>query len=181
MLGFDLPAICFDGPEAELTRTENAQPAIFLTSWVALQLLEERVPDFAFQAAAGLSLGELTALAAAGVFTFRGRLANRAPTGPFHAGGVRADSRRAWPRCLAWTAEVCAPFAPQADVEMANLNCPGQIVISGETDKDRQSVRTGQSQRRQTRGAAAGGGRLPFASHGQRPTQSRGHAGRRRR
>jgi [acyl-carrier-protein] S-malonyltransferase len=70
ILGFDLARICFDGPEAELTRTENAQPAIFLTGWVALQLLKERAPGLSFQATAGLSLGELTALTAAGVFSF---------------------------------------------------------------------------------------------------------------
>src|ERR1700734_850790 len=61
ILGFDLPRLCFEGPEEELTRTENAQPGIFLTSWVAFQLLKERLPDLSFQATAGLSLGELTA------------------------------------------------------------------------------------------------------------------------
>src|ERR1022692_4337573 len=70
LLGFDLPAFCFHGPEAELTKTENAQPAIFLVSWLALQLLRERAPGFSFEAAAGLSLGELTALTAAGAFAF---------------------------------------------------------------------------------------------------------------
>src|SRR5580658_5569045 len=70
ILGFDLPAICFDGPEAELIRTDNAQPAIFLISWIALQLLKERLPGIAYQATAGLSLGELTACTAAGVFSF---------------------------------------------------------------------------------------------------------------
>src|SRR5437016_964350 len=69
-LGYYLSAICFNGPEAELTKTENAQPGIFLVSWVAFQLLKERVPGFDFQAAAGLSLGEFTALAAAGAMTF---------------------------------------------------------------------------------------------------------------
>src|SRR5271168_3627632 len=70
ILGFDLARICFDGPEEELTRTENAQPAIFLTSWAAFQLLKERKPDLPFHATAGLSLGELTALTAAGFFGF---------------------------------------------------------------------------------------------------------------
>ena len=65
-LGYDLAAICFHGPDAELTKTENAQPGIFLVSWVALQLLQERVPALKFEATAGLSLGEFTALTAAG-------------------------------------------------------------------------------------------------------------------
>src|SRR5687768_9526094 len=60
-VGYDLATICFSGPELELTRTENAQPGIFLTSLVAFELLKERVPSLAF-GAAGLSLGEFTAL-----------------------------------------------------------------------------------------------------------------------
>src|SRR5215471_3801924 len=69
-LGYDLAGICFNGPEAELTKTENAQPGIFLVSWVAFQLLKERLPTLSFQATAGLSLGEFTALAAAGAMSF---------------------------------------------------------------------------------------------------------------
>src|ERR1043166_4595872 len=69
-LGYDLASICFNGPEAELTKTENAQPGIFLVSWVAFELLREQVPDLKFEATVGLSLGEFTALAAAGVLTF---------------------------------------------------------------------------------------------------------------
>src|ERR1043165_7493793 len=69
-LGYDLASICFNGPDAELTKTENAQPGIFLVSWVAFELLKERVSGLKFEATAGLSLGEFTALAAAGVMTF---------------------------------------------------------------------------------------------------------------
>src|SRR6266480_1509701 len=69
-LGYDLAAICFNGPEAELTKTENTQPGIFLVSWVAFQLLKERVPELKFAAAAGLSLGEFTALTASDALSF---------------------------------------------------------------------------------------------------------------
>jgi [acyl-carrier-protein] S-malonyltransferase len=69
-VGYDLAAICFNGPEAELTKTENAQPGIFLVSWVAFQLLKERAPSLKFEATAGLSLGEFTALTAAGAMSF---------------------------------------------------------------------------------------------------------------
>src|SRR6185503_16063760 len=62
-LGYDLASVCFEGPESELTRTENAQPGIFLVSWITFQLLREQVPSMGFQATAGLSLGEFTALA----------------------------------------------------------------------------------------------------------------------
>src|SRR3954447_10565358 len=70
VLGYDLAKICFEGPEADLTKTENAQPGIYLVGWLAFQLLKEQVPALIFEATAGLSLGEFTALAAAGVTTF---------------------------------------------------------------------------------------------------------------
>ena len=133
-LGYDLASICFTGPESELTKTENAQPGIFLVSWVAFELLKERVPGLKFEATAGLSLGEFTALTASGVMTFddairvvrqRGRFMQEACEAT--QGGMAAiiglDE--------AATREVCA----QTGVELANLNCPGQIVISGAADK----------------------------------------------
>jgi [acyl-carrier-protein] S-malonyltransferase len=133
-LGYDLAGICFRGPEAELTRTENAQPAIFLASWVALELLRERVPGLAFEAAAGLSLGEFTALTAAGVMSFEDglkvvRLRGRCMQEACEAtqGGMAAiiglDE--------AATRAVCQ----ETGVELANLNCPGQLVISGRADR----------------------------------------------
>src|SRR5712671_7248625 len=69
-LGYDIASICFHGPEPELIKTENAQPAIFLVSWVAFQLLKEQAPALDFHATAGLSLGEFTALSAAGAMSF---------------------------------------------------------------------------------------------------------------
>jgi [acyl-carrier-protein] S-malonyltransferase len=134
VLGYDLANICFNGPEAELTKTENAQPGIFLVSWVALQVLREKVPTLRFDATAGLSLGEFTALTAAGVFTFedairvvrqRGRFMQEAceVTQGSMAAIIGFDETS--------TREVCR----ETDVELANLNCPGQIVISGEAAK----------------------------------------------
>ena len=133
-LGYDLASICFNGPEAELTKTENAQPGIFLVSWVAFELLKERVPALKFAATAGLSLGEFTALAAAGVMTFddairvvgqRGRFMQEACEAT--QGGMAAIIGLE----EAATREVC----DQAGVQLANLNCPGQLVISGAADK----------------------------------------------
>ena len=133
-LGYDLTAICFTGPDAELTKTEHAQPGIFLASWVAFQLLKESVPHLAFDATAGLSLGEFTALTAAGTFSFEDGLRLVRQRGKFMQeacdvtkGGMAAiiglDE--------ALTREACA----EAGVVLANLNCPGQLVISGETEK----------------------------------------------
>ena len=62
-LGYDLASLCFNGPEAELTKTENAQPGIFLVSWAAFEALKEQFPGLKFDAAAGLSLGEGLTLA----------------------------------------------------------------------------------------------------------------------
>jgi [acyl-carrier-protein] S-malonyltransferase len=138
-LGYDLAAICFNGPEGELTRTENAQPGIFLVSWVAFQLLKEQAPTLKFDATAGLSLGEFTALTAAGAMSFEDGLRVVRQRGRFMQeacdvtkGGMAAviglDE--------ALTREVCA----EAGVVLANLNCPGQLVISGEADKIARAV-----------------------------------------
>ena len=133
-LGYDLAGICFNGPEAELTKTENAQPGIFLVSWVAFQLLKEHAPDLKFEATAGLSLGEFTALTAAGAMSFEDGLRVVRQRGRFMQ--EACDTTQGGMAAIigldeAPTREVCA----EAGVELANLNCPGQLVISGETEK----------------------------------------------
>ena len=138
-LGYDLAAICFNGPDAELTKTENAQPGIFLVSWVAFQLLKEHVPDLKFDATAGLSLGEFTALAAAGVMSFEDGLRVTRQRGKFMQ--EACDATRGGMAAVigldeAPTREVCA----DAGVVLANLNCPGQLVISGETERIARAV-----------------------------------------
>src|ERR1017187_5692244 len=70
VLGLDLQTICFEGPENVLTKTDNAQPAIFLTSLACLEALKSQIPDLAFDATAGLSLGEFTAFTAAEAVSF---------------------------------------------------------------------------------------------------------------
>jgi [acyl-carrier-protein] S-malonyltransferase len=134
VLGYDLAAICFNGPEDGLTKTENAQPGIFLVSWVAFQLLKEQVPNLKFDATAGLSLGEFTALTAAGAMSFDDGLRVVRQRGKFMQeacdateGGMAAIIGLA----EAPTREVCE----EAGVVLANLNCPGQLVISGEAEK----------------------------------------------
>src|SRR5580704_16168909 len=133
-LGYDLASVCFNGPETDLTKTENAQPGIFLVSWVCFELLREHAPHLKFDATAGLSLGEFTALTAAGALSFEDGLRVVRQRGKFMQeacdvtqGGMAAviglDE--------APTREVCA----EAGVVLANLNCPGQLVISGEAEK----------------------------------------------
>src|SRR5688572_1228495 len=137
-LGYDLSRICFEGPESELIKTEHAQPGIFLVAWVAFELLKEKMPTLAFQATAGLSLGEFTALAAAGVLSFedglrvvrrRGQLMQAACDA--NQGGMAAVIGLDEPT----TRQVCE----EVGVELANLNCPGQIVISGPAQKMNQA------------------------------------------
>jgi [acyl-carrier-protein] S-malonyltransferase len=134
ILAYDLSTICFEGPEAELTKTEHAQPGIFLVGWAAYQLLIERLPGVAYHATAGLSLGEFTALAAAGAITFEEGIRVVRQRGQFMQQAAET-TRGAMAAIIgldeAATREVCA----QTGVELANLNCPGQIVISGDAEK----------------------------------------------
>ena len=132
-LGFPLSRLCFEGPEDELRLTINAQPALVVVSFACLKVAQEvsgsdEFPPPAF--VAGHSLGEYTALAVANVFDFvtavylareRGRLMHEA--GLRNPGGMVAiiglDG--------ALLAEVCG----ETDTWIANINCPGQLVISG--------------------------------------------------
>jgi len=132
-LGYDLDGVCFRGPEPELTKTEHAQPGIFLVSWVAFELLRERLPQLRFAATAGLSLGEFTALTAAGVMSFEDGLTVVRQRGRFMQ--EACDATRGGMAAIiglddALLREVCA----EAEVELANLNCPNQRVISGTAD-----------------------------------------------
>jgi [acyl-carrier-protein] S-malonyltransferase len=133
-LGYDLAKVCFNGPDAELTKTENAQPGIFLVSWVCFELLKEHAPDLKFDATAGLSLGEFTALTAAGAISFEDGLRVVRQRGKFMQ--EACDATRGGMAAIIGldetpTREVCA----EAGVVLANLNCPGQLVISGEEEK----------------------------------------------
>ena len=130
ILGYDLTQLCFEGPEPELTKTENAQPGIYLVSWVAFELLKEKLPNLQFDATAGLSLGEFTALAAAGALSFEDGLRLVRERGRFMQEACEA-TKGGMAAIIGLdegaTRQVCA----EAGVVLANLNCPGQLVISG--------------------------------------------------
>ena len=138
-LGFPLSRLCFQGPADELEDTINAQPAILTVSIASLEALKERLADSGQQVepmvVAGHSLGEFTALVAAGVMDFpsalqlvweRGRLMKEA--GQESPGGMAAviglDTET--------LAAVCHDAANGGVMVVANDNCPGQTVISGE-------------------------------------------------
>ena len=135
ILGFPLSTLCFKGPDDILTDTLNAQPAILTTSIAILRALEQR-SDLRPAFVAGHSLGEFTALVSAGVLSFadglrlvreRGRLmkaaGEREPGGMAAILGMEATA----------VAEICALAREKRGqpVQIANDNCPGQIVISG--------------------------------------------------
>jgi [acyl-carrier-protein] S-malonyltransferase len=134
-LGFPLSKLCFEGPENELLQTINAQPAIVTVSFACFEASRSAgngLPPASF--VAGHSLGEYTALAAAGVLDFattvylareRGRLMYEA--GQLIPGGMAAIIGLGEQPL----AEVCA----ETGARIANINCPGQIVVSGAEDK----------------------------------------------
>jgi [acyl-carrier-protein] S-malonyltransferase len=138
LLGFNLSDLMFNGPEEELADTYNAQPAIFTASVAALRALEEHAASEDFVLApmmvAGHSLGEFTALVAAGVIDFetglrlvRARGQAMAEAGVASPGAMAAVLGMDDDKLAALVDE-----AAQGDVlTLANLNCPGQTVISG--------------------------------------------------
>ena len=134
ILGRKLSEIAWNGPIEELTKTSNCQPALFVHGLVCLSILRELAGDFPIGGTAGLSLGEMTAHAAAGTFDFatglklvqrRGELMDEAcaATSGAMAAMIGADEN------------AVRALAADADVDVANINAPGQIVISGEKAK----------------------------------------------
>src|SRR2546430_10299155 len=134
ILGRRLSEIAWNGPIEELTKTSNCQPALYVHELACLAVLRELAGDFPIGGAAGLSLGEMTAHAAAGAFDFatglklvqkRGELMDEACAATIGGmaamiGGLENDVRQ---------------LAADDDVDVANINAPGQIVISGELAK----------------------------------------------
>ncbi|HEU4764864.1 MAG TPA: ACP S-malonyltransferase [Candidatus Eisenbacteria bacterium] len=132
VLGFSLAKLCFEGPEAELTRTENTQPALLATSVAAFRALSAK--GIAPTAAAGHSAGEYAAHVAAGTFSYADglRLIRARGEAMAHAGDERPGAMAA---VLGLTAEQIAEVlravdAPR-DLAAANYNSPGQVVLSG--------------------------------------------------
>jgi [acyl-carrier-protein] S-malonyltransferase len=140
ILDRNLQSICLGGPEEVLTKTDNAQPAIFLTSLVCLAALQAELGhELGFQATAGLSLGEFTALTAAGALSFSDGLELVQARGRFMQEACEA-THGAMASVIGMEESPLAEVCREADVDLANLNCPGQIVISGEQAKIARAV-----------------------------------------
>lgn len=134
LLDRPLSRIAFEGPAEQLTQTVNCQPALYVHGWACLAALRQELGDFPFQAVAGLSLGEFTAHAAAGTFDFETGLSLVAQRARFMQDAC--DSTEGGMAAMIGAEEsIVRNLAAETDVDVANLNSPGQIVISGEKSK----------------------------------------------
>ncbi len=137
-LGYSLSNLCFNGPEDELTDTVNQQPALFVTSLAALAVMREQgwdEPAFV----AGHSLGELSALAAAGSLTFEEGLSLVRKRGELmKEAGIKSPGAMAALLALdiPTVSDLCQKASDEVGkpVQLANDNCPGQVVISGDEE-----------------------------------------------
>jgi [acyl-carrier-protein] S-malonyltransferase len=136
ILGYDLAKLCFEGPAEQLDSTVCSQPALFVTSLAALEALRSESPDVVLscEAAAGLSLGEYTAMVFAGVMRFEDGL-----TLVQQRGAAMQQASDATPGGMVSILglerveieSLCAQARESEVLEVANLLCPGNIVVSG--------------------------------------------------
>lgn len=134
ILARNLSQLAWSGPIEELTNTSNCQPALYVHGLACLAALRAAAGDFPVAAAAGLSLGEWTAHASAGTFEFGAGLKLVEKRGQYMEAACAATSGAMAAMIGAEETPVRA-LAADTDVDVANLNAPGQIVISGETAK----------------------------------------------
>jgi [acyl-carrier-protein] S-malonyltransferase len=135
ILGFDIKRLMFDGPQDELQQTRNCQPAIFIHSVACLKILQA-LPRFTrldVKFTAGLSLGEYTALVASGVCSFKEGLSLVKKRALLMEEASKANPG-AMAAVLGLSREEVEKICQATGAEIANLNCPGQIVISGTAD-----------------------------------------------
>ena len=130
ILGRPLTEVMFEGPDEALTRTGNCQPALFLHGLALLEILQQKVPSLEPVAAAGLSLGEMTAHCAAGTFSFEDGLKLVARRGELMDEACEANPGT-MAAMIGGSDEDVTRLAADCDVDVANLNCPGQTVLSG--------------------------------------------------
>lgn len=134
VLGWPVSRLSFEGPEPDLTQTKHCQPALYVHGCAALAALRQEMPELVPTAAAGLSLGEFTAHAAAGTFEFETGLRLVAKRGALMQEACEQTSG-AMAAMLGADESAVRALASECDVDVANLNSPGQIVISGEASK----------------------------------------------
>ena len=146
VLGYDLFSLCAFGPEDKLTATDVSQPAIFVASLAALEKLKAESPTVVDQCThtAGLSLGEYTALAFAGAFSFEDGLKLVQQRGQaMQAAALATPSAMASILLIDVPAveAICQQASSQGLVKIANLLCPGNTVISGDVAAIEEAVK----------------------------------------
>lgn len=129
-LGYALSEKMFEGPASELTRTSICQPALYVHGLACLQLLKRHLPDLEIAGCIGLSLGEFTAHAAAGTFSFETGLDLVAKRGTFMEEATSA-TEGSMAALIGGEEKDIRRLAAKCDIDVANLNAPGQIVVSG--------------------------------------------------
>ncbi len=139
VLGRPLSQLAFEGPLEELTRTANCQPALYVHGLACLAALRQEVGALTVEAAAGLSLGEWTAHAAAETFDFATGLRLVEQRGRFMETACEATAG-AMAAMIGADESAVRALASATDVDVANLNAPGQIVVSGEVSKVEMAV-----------------------------------------
>ena len=133
ILGWEVSRLCFEGPQEELTSCAKCQPAIYVTSMADFAARREASPEFfsGIAAGAGLSLGELAAFAAAGVYSFEDGLRIVARRGELMDELCRRTSG-AMAAVIGAEESVVNAVCREHGIDVANYNCPGQLIISGE-------------------------------------------------
>ncbi|MGB1759916.1 MAG: ACP S-malonyltransferase [Verrucomicrobiales bacterium] len=133
-LGFNLNEIMFEGPDDELTKTSVCQPALYLHGLATWEILKSKCPELMPVAAAGLSLGEFTAYSAAGAYSFEKGLDIVSKRGQYMESACN-ETKGSMAAVIGGDEESVQNLASEFDLDVANYNAPGQIVISGEIDK----------------------------------------------
>ena len=131
ILGYSLSKICFDGPVEMLTKSNNCQPAIFVTSIACHIALMKEAPGTTFDAAAGLSLGEWSALHMAGSISFEDGLRVLEARGRFMQDACEAREG-GMVSVIGLSADQLLKVCAATGVEVSNINSPEQMVLSGE-------------------------------------------------
>jgi len=132
VLGFPLSKLCFEGPQEELMQTQNCQPAILVTSVAAWEAFSAtiRYPLSAIRYAAGLSLGEYSALVAAGSISLEDSVYLVRRRGEFMEEEARKHPGK-MASIIGLDLPIIRDICDKTKAEIANINCPGQTVISG--------------------------------------------------
>lgn len=130
-LGFSLSKLCFEGPAEELVKTEYVQPAILTVSVISYFETLKKFPDLKFDIAAGHSLGEYSALVASGVLDFEDAVTLVNKRGKFMQEAVPQGSGKMLAVLGKEVSEIEEITKDLPEVQIANINAPGQIVVSG--------------------------------------------------